>query len=218
MTTTTITTTTMMMMIRDELQSLLNTPVISSTLDFLRHFTLFFFLPIGVVVTLAVVAASIVSRLYKALFSRYATPEELYDEALSLLKKSDASKDRRKALSNLHLVIQLKREFTTAYIVLATELFYGELKQAADEYRDRRKQESQTRYGTSLRQRRNVQTQSTNSSDALEECQQVIQQGLSVDPTNKSLIKLQSELNLVKRYGTNSIHTQMLNVGSFGWR
>ena len=209
MTTTTIT---------DELQSLLNTPVISSTLDFLRHFTLFFFLPIGVVVTLAVVAASIVSRLYKALFSRYATPEELYDEALSLLKKSDASKDRRKALSNLHLVIQLKREFTTAYIVLATELFYGELKQAADEYRDRRKQESQTRYGTSLRQRRNVQTQSTNSSDALEECQQVIQQGLSVDPTNKSLIKLQSELNLVKRYGANSIHTQMLNVGSFGWR
>ena len=216
MTTTTITTTTMM--IRDELQSLLNTPVISSTLDFLRHFTLFFFLPIGVVVTLAVVAASIVSRLYKALFSRYATPEELYDEALSLLKKSDASKDRRKALSNLHLVIQLKREFTTAYIVLATELFYGELKQAADEYRDRRKQESQSRYGASLRQRRNVQTQSTNSSDALEECQQVIQQGLSVDPTNKSLIKLQSELNLVKRYGANSIHTQMLNVGSFGWR
>ena len=216
MTTTTITTTTMM--IRDELQSLLNTPVISSTLDFLRHFTLFFFLPIGVVVTLAVVAASIVSRLYKALFSRYATPEELYDEALSLLKKSDASKDRRKALSNLHLVMQLKREFTTAYIVLATELFYGELKQAADEYRDRRKQESQSRYGASLRQRRNVQTQSTNSSDALEECQQVIQQGLSVDPTNKSLLKLQSELNLVKRYGTNSIHTQMLNVGSFGWR
>mmetsp|Transcript_13949 Transcript_13949/g.23724 ORF Transcript_13949/g.23724 Transcript_13949/m.23724 type:complete len:217 (-) Transcript_13949:164-814(-) len=216
MTTTTTTTTTMM--IRDELQSLLNTPVISSTLDFLRHFTLFFFLPIGVVVTLAVVAASIVSRLYKALFSRYATPEELYDEALSLLKKSDASKDRRTALSNLHLVMQLKREFTTAYIVLATELFYGELKQAADEYRDRRKQESQSRYGASLRQRRNVQTQSTNSSDALEECQQVIQQGLSVDPTNKSLLKLQSELNLVKRYGTNSIHTQMLNVGSFGWR
>mmetsp|Transcript_20979 Transcript_20979/g.26783 ORF Transcript_20979/g.26783 Transcript_20979/m.26783 type:complete len:218 (-) Transcript_20979:61-714(-) len=217
MTTTTITTTTTMM-IRDELQSLLNTPVISSTLDFLRHFTLFFFLPIGVVVTLAVVAASIVSRLYKALFSRYATPEELYDEALSLLKKSDASKDRRKALSNLHLVMQLKREFTTAYIVLATELFYGEIKQAADEYRDRRKLESQSRYGASLRQRRNVQTQSTNSSDALEECQQVIQQGLSVDPTNKSLLKLQSELNLVKRYGTNSIHTQMLNVGSFGWR
>ena len=206
------------MMIRDELQSLLNTPVISSTLDFLRHFTLFFFLPIGVVVTLAVVAAAIVSRLYKALFSRYATPEELYDEALSLLKKSDASKDRRKALSNLHLVMQLKREFTTAYIVLATELFYVELKQAADEYRDRRKLESQSRYGASLRQRRNVQTQSTNSSDAMEECQQVIQQGLSVDPTNKSLLKLQSELNLVKRYGTNSIHTQMLNVGSFGWR
>mmetsp|Transcript_15741 Transcript_15741/g.23367 ORF Transcript_15741/g.23367 Transcript_15741/m.23367 type:complete len:216 (+) Transcript_15741:64-711(+) len=215
MTTTTTTTT---MMIRDELQSLLNTPVISSTLDFLRHFTLFFLLPICVVVTLAVVAASIVSQLYKALFSRYATPEELYDEALGLLKKSDASKDRRKALSNLHLVIQLKREFTTAYIVLATELFYGELKQAADEHRDRRKQESQSRYGTSLRQRRNVQTQSTNSSDALEECQQVIQQGLSVDATNKSLLKLQSELNLVKRYGTNSIHTQMLNVGSFGWR
>mmetsp|Transcript_9733 Transcript_9733/g.14518 ORF Transcript_9733/g.14518 Transcript_9733/m.14518 type:complete len:216 (+) Transcript_9733:71-718(+) len=215
MTTTTTATT---MMIRDELQSLLNTPVISSTLDFLRHFTLFFLLPIGVVVTLAVVAASIVSQLYKALFSRYATPEELYDEALSLLKKSDASKDRQKALSNLHLVIQLKREFIKAYIVLATELFYGEIKQAADEYRDRRKRDSQSRYGTSLRQRRNVQAQSTNSSDALEECQQVIQQGLSVDPTNKSLLKLQSELNLVKRYGTNSIHTQMLNVGSFGWR
>eukprot|EP00984_Skeletonema_dohrnii_P011897 scaffold4776_cov82-Skeletonema_dohrnii-CCMP3373.AAC.3 len=215
MTTTTTATT---MMIRDELQSLLNTPVISSTLDFLRHFTLFFLLPIGVVVTLAVVAASIVSQLYKALFSRYATPEELYDEALSLLKKSDASKDRQKALSNLHLVIQLKREFIKAYIVLATELFYGELKNAADEYRDRRKQESQNRYGTSLRQRRNVQTQSTNSSNALVECEQVIQQGLAVDPTNKSLLKLQSELNLVKRYGTNSIHTQMLNVGSFGWR
>lgn len=212
-------TSTTTMMIRDELQSLMNTPVISSTFDFLRHFVLFFLLPIGVVVTLAVVAAAIVSRLYNALFSRYATPEELFDEALRLLKKNDASTDRQKALRNLHLVIQLKRDYTEAYTVLATELFYGELKHAADETLDRRKLESQSRYGQSLSNRRSRQTNSTNAPPAvLEECQQVLQQGLSVDPTNKSLLKLQSELKLVKRYGTNSIHTQMLNVGSFGWR
>ena len=214
-----------MMAIRNELLSLINAPVISSTKDFLRHFALFFFLPIAVVVALAVVAAAAVSRLYKALFSRYATPEELYGDALRMLKKNDTSiKDRQKALSNLHHVIKLKREFMNAYIVLATELFYGELKNADDEYRDRRKQESQNRYGQSLRYRRSGQTtrRSTNenntSTAALEECQQVIQRGLSVDPSNKSLLKLQSELNLVRRYGTNSMHTQMLNVGSFGWR
>ncbi|KAL7432336.1 hypothetical protein ACHAXM_003059 [Skeletonema potamos] len=205
---TTMTKTTTAMIIRDELQSFVNIPLISSTYDFLRHFVLFFLLPIGVVVLSAVVAAATVSRLHAALFSRYATPEELYDKALCLLK-SDTSKDRQKALSNLHLVIQLKSEFIQAYILLATELFYGELKNADNEYRDRR------RYAPSLRQRTSRQT--TNSS-ALDECQQVIQQGLSVDPTNKSLLKLQSELNLVKRYGTSSVHTQMLNVGSFGWR
>ena len=210
------------MAIRNELLSLINAPVVSSTKDFLRHFALFFFLPIAVVVALAVVAAAVVSRLYKALFSRYATPEELYNDALRMLKKNDTPmKDRQKALSNLHHVIKLRREFMNAYIVLATELFYGELKNADDEYRDRRKQESQNRYGQSLRYRRSRQTtRSTNitSTAALEECQQIIRQGLSVDPSNKSLLKLQSELNLVKRYGTNSTHTQMLNVGSFGWR
>ena len=210
------------MAIRNELLSLINAPVVSSTKDFLRHFALFFFLPIAVVVALAVVAAAVVSRLYKALFSRYATPEELYNDALRMLKKNDTPmKDRQKALSNLHHVIKLRREFMNAYIVLATELFYGELKNADDEYRDRRKQESQNRYGQSLRYRRSRQTtRSTNitSTAALEECQQIIRQGLSVDPSNKSLLKLQSELNLVKRYGTNSMHTQMLNVGSFGWR
>ena len=214
-----MTSTSTTMMIRDELQSLMNTPVISSTFDFLRHFVLFFLLPIGVVVTLAVVAAAIVSRLYNALFSRYATPEELFNEALRLLKKNDASIDRQKALRNLHLVIQLKSDYKEAYTVLATELFYGELKNAADENRDRRKRESQSRYGQSMRYRRSRQTNTTNSSPAaIEECQQVIHQGLSVDPSNKSLLKLQAELNLVKRYGTNSNHTQMLNVGSFGWR
>ena len=207
--------------IRNELQSLMSIPVISSTVDFLRHFALFFLLPIGVVVTLAVAAAAIVSRLFKVLFSRYSTPEELYEDALRMLKKN---KDRQQALDNLHLVIKLKREFIQAYIVLATELFYGELTNAADDYRDRRKQESQSRHGQLLRYRRMGQTRSTNNSsgradsDDLEECQQVIQQGLSVDPSNKSLLKLQSELKLVKRYGTNSTHTQMLNVGSFGWR
>jgi len=200
------------MMISGELQSLMNIPFISSTYDFLRHFALFFLLPIGVVVLSAVVAAATVSRLHQALFSRYATPEELYDKALCLLK-NNTSKDRQKALSNLHLVIQLKSEFIQAYIVLATELFYGELTNADNEYRDRRKQG-----GPSLRQRRSRQTQSTKSSPPLEECEQVIQQGLSVDPSNKSLLKLQSELNLVKRHGTSSAHTQMLNVGSFGWR
>ena len=208
------------MAIRNELLSLMDAPVVSSTKDFLRHFALFFFLPIAVVVALAVVAAAVVSRLYKALFSRYATPEELYDDALRMLKKNDTPiKDRQKALSNLHHVIKLKREFMNAYIVLATELFYGELKNADDEYRDRRKQESQNRYGQSLRYRRRESRQTTlTSTDALDECQRVITQGLSVDPSNKSLLKLQSELNLVKRYGTNSTHTQMLNVGSFGWR
>lgn len=214
--TSTSTTTTMM----SELQSFfIHTQVISSTFDFLRHFVLFFLLPIGVVITLAIVAAAIVSRLYKAFFSRFATPEELFDEALRLLKKNDASKDRQKALRNLHLLIKLKSDYKEAYIVLATELFYGELKNAADEKQDRRKRESQSRDGQSLSYRRSQQTNSTNDSPAaLEECQKIIQQGLSIEPTNKSLLKLQSELNLVKRYGTNPIHTQMLNVGSFGWR
>mmetsp|Transcript_26158 Transcript_26158/g.37342 ORF Transcript_26158/g.37342 Transcript_26158/m.37342 type:complete len:218 (+) Transcript_26158:168-821(+) len=212
-------TTTIMRRDEDELHSLMNIPVISSTFDFLRHFVLFFLLPIGIVVTLAVVAAAIFSRLYNALFSRYATPEELFDEALRLLKKNDASKDRQKALRNLRLVIKLKSDYMNAYTLLATELFYGELKHAADENQDRRKRESQSRYGHSLTNSRSRQTTSTNNSPvALEECQQVIQQGLSIDSANISLLKLQSELNLVKRYGTNSIHTQMLNVGSFGWR
>ena len=124
-----------MMIIRDELQSLMSIlPLFNNTYEFARHFALFFLLPIGFVVVAAVAAAAIVSQLHKALFSRYATPEELFDEALCLLKNDrSTSKDRQKAMISLHLVIKLKSEFVRAYIVLATELFYGELKHADNE-------------------------------------------------------------------------------------
>ena len=185
----------------------MNLPVISSTVDFLYEFMLFFFLPIGVVITVAIFAAWVVSCLYKYLFSRYATPEELYEEAMLLLKK-DTTKDRRKALSNLRLVIQLRRDFMNAYIVLATELFYGELQIESEEYRERG--------GALLRRKKSTSLSTPNL--LLEECQKVIHRGLSFDPSNKTLLKLKTELKLVECYGLRSNHVQMLSIGSFGWR
>lgn len=198
----------------DLLQSLLAIPFIRDSVEFLHHFVLFFLLPVGVVVVSAVVCAVLVSRLYKATFSRYATPEELYDEALTLLKKDCTSKQRKKALNNLRLVLKLKRHFSEAYVVLATELFYGELKHMDDS--DEPKYHTQNSRSSSgggsglLRQRRSQHIQ---SHPAVEECQEIIEQGLSIDPTDKRLLNLQIELNLVKKYGTSSIHTQMLNFG-----
>lgn len=199
----------------DLLQSLLAIPFIRDSVEFLHHFVLFFLLPVGVVVASAVFCAVLVSRLYKATFSRYATAEELYDEALTLLKKDCTSKQRKKALNNLRLVLKLKRHFIKAYVVLATELFYGELKHMDDS--DSRygqtyhTQNSRSRSGggssESLRQRRKNQQH-----PAVEECQEIIELGLLIDPTDKRLLNLQTELNLVKRYGM-SIHTQMLNFG-----
>ena len=199
----------------DLLQSLLAIPFIRDSVEFLHHFVLFFLLPVGVVIASAVVCAVLVSRLYKATFSRYATPEELYDEALTLLKKDCTSKQRKKALNNLRLVLKLKRHFSEAYVVLATELFYGELKHRDDS--DEPKYHTQNSRSSSgggssgsLRQRRSQHIQ---SHPAVEECQEIIEQGLSIDPTDKRLLNLQTELNLVQRYGTSSIHTQMLNFG-----
>lgn len=200
----------------DLLQSVLAVPFIRDSVEFLHHFVLFFLLPVGVVVASAVFCAVLVSRLYKVTLSRYATPEELYDEALTLLKKDCTSKQRKKALNNLRLVLKLKRHFIKAYVVLATELFYGELKHTDDsdsryeqKYHTQNNSRSSSSSG-SLRQRRNQHIQ---SHPAVEECQEIIEQGLSIDPTDKRLLNLQTELNLVKRYGTSSIHTQMLNFG-----
>lgn len=199
----------------DLLQSLLAIPFIRDSVEFLHHFVLFFLLPVGVVIGSAFFCAVLVSRLYKATFSRYATPEELYDEALTLLKKDCTSKQRKKALNNLRLVLKLKRHFILAYVVLATELFYGELKHMDDS--DEPKYHTQNGRSSSgggssglLRQRRSQHIQ---SHPAIEECQEIIEQGLSIDPTDKRLLNLQTELNLVKRYGTSSIHTQMLKLG-----
>lgn len=202
----------------DLLQSVLAIPFIRDSVEFLHHFVLFFLLPVGVVVASAVFCAVLVSRLYKATFSRYATPEELYGEALTLLKKDCTSKQRKKALNNLRLVLKLKRHFIKAYVVLATELFYGELKQKDDSdppyeqkhHTQNSRSSSSGGSSGSLRQRRNQHIQ---SHPAVEECQEIIEQGLSIDPTDKRLLNLQTELNLVKRYGTSSIHTQMLNFG-----
>jgi hypothetical protein len=201
----------------DLLQSVLAIPVIRDSVEFLHHFVLFFLLPVGVVVASAVFCAMMVSRLYNATFSRYATPEELYDEALALLKKDCTSKQRKKALNNLRLVLKLKRHFIKAYVVLATELFYGELKHI-DDSDSRYEQKYHMQYSSSssggssgsLRQRRSQHIQ---SHPAVEECQEIIEQGLSIDPTDKRLLNLQTELKLVQRYGTNSSHTQMLNFG-----
>ena len=217
------------------------------TLDFLRHFFFFFLVPIASVVLCAILAASIAGSIHRRYIARYATPEELLDDAKNQLKKdnrrsskqprgidiirgiSDGS--RRRALDRLRVVIRLQPDMLEAYIILVTELFYGdilssEVDVSKKKYDKKYSQSQRTRGTTSTntstaRQRKGRHLNATNSntlSQELMECQDIIKQGLSFDAKNESLLKLQNEVKLVKQYGTVGTHMNMINVGSFGWR
>lgn len=108
--------------------------------DFFHHFAFFFLLPIATVVASALVAASVARSLHRALFSRFATPDELLESALVRLKKDEHSRkgcdrsflaSRKKTLDKLRLVIQLKPDRMKAYTVLATELLYEDINNSA---------------------------------------------------------------------------------------
>lgn len=57
------------------------------TLEFLHHFAVFFLLPIVTILFSALVAAALTKQIYGTYFGRYATPKELLDEAIGILKK-----------------------------------------------------------------------------------------------------------------------------------
>ena len=201
------------------------------TFEFLRHFTVFFILPIVTIVCCAYVSAVLARFLYLKLFARYATPQELLDGALIQLKKSEQSSkggsrnsiaSRDGALDALRLVIKLdpvkvfsnSNDIMKPFIVLATELFYGEINDMngkSDCLRNRKASGNNTtrrRRGQTSQQ----QKESNNStSPKLIECQDVIQKGLAIDPQNNSLLKLQNELGLIRQYGKT--HITMLKAG-----
>ena len=120
--------------------------------------------------------------------------------------------NRNRALDNLRLVVRLDPRMIKGYAVLAKELLYGEINNGL---KNRNKKEHTH---NSLRQRQGLLQHLDNvSSPDLIECKEIISKGLSIEPTNDSLLKLQSELDLVIKYGRNNIQTRMMNVGSFGW-
>ena len=205
------------------------------TLDFLRHFFFFFLVPIASVVLCAILAASIAGSIHRRYIARYATPEEILDDAKNQLKKdnrrsskqprgidiirgiSDGS--RRRALDRLRVVIRLQPDMLEAYIILVTELFYGDI--LSTEVDVSKKKHDKKYNNSTARQRKGRHLNATNSntlSQELMECQDIIKQGLSFDAKNESLLKLQNEVKLVKQYGTVGTHMNMINVGSFGWR
>ena len=279
-------------------------PFLIHLLDFLHHFTFFFLLPFVAIVFSAFVAAALVLRLHRALFGRYATPQELLEDALGLLKKDGwamsaivadgnsngagrrrkpfqlssfprttmaqpnssrwkrffpsnerpCSPNRKRALDTLRLVIQLQPDMIKAYVVLATELFYGELHHSEknNHQKEPKHQQLTSKMGIKLQrimggerivplfensfsfstpsslksttgddrsQTKTAMQQYTqqNLSPSLAECQEVIEQGLTIDPTNDALLKLQSELLVVMKFGKSGVHAKMMSVGSFGW-
>ena len=194
-------------------------PFITNSIEFIRHFVLFFLLPIFTVILLAFVSAAIAQYIYKKIFARYATPQELLEDALSQLK-DNKSYSRDKALETLRLVIQLHPEkafsgnddmIMKPYIILANELFYGYIQDGNSKTERRRMKE----YNTTRRRRITTQQQCIDS-PTLVECQDIIQQGLDINPQNNSLLKLQSEVQLIMQYGMNESHVKMLNAGYMG--
>lgn len=120
--------------------------------------------------------------------------------------------NRNRALDNLRLVVRLDPRMIKGYAVLAKELLYGEINNGLKS----RNKKDYTH--NSLRQRQGLLQHLDNvSSPDLIECKEIISKGLSIEPTNDSLLKLQSELDLVMKYGRNNVQTRMMNVGSFGW-
>ena len=122
---------------------------ITNTLDFLNHFVVGFVFPIAVVVLAAVIAAAVVGKLRSTLFARYATPQQLLDNAMNQLKKYEGRKgkpgllfatNRERALDTLKYVIQSEPDMLKPHVVLATELFYGEVN---DDWKRRRDHDRQ---------------------------------------------------------------------------
>eukprot|EP00804_Cyclotella_cryptica_P009348 CCRYP_009005-RE/>CCRYP_009005-RE protein AED:0.47 eAED:0.47 QI:20/0.5/0.33/1/0/0.33/3/0/182 len=155
-------------------------PPLQHAVDFVQDFLLNFLLPLLVILFAALSVTVLCLRLRQAIFGRYATPTELLDEAITLLKKSGnvgsgvvvtnenikakrscpeastnnklgqffltsnpSSDSRQRALDNLRLVIQLDPNMIQAYVVLANELFYGEINYDSKiEYRNRAEKNS----------------------------------------------------------------------------
>ena len=195
-------------------------PFITNSIEFLRHFILFFLLPIFTVILLAFVSAAIARYIYKKIFAKYATPKELLEDSLNQLK-DNKSWSRDRSLDTLRLVIQLHPEkafkgnddmIMKPYIILANELFYGYIQDGNSKIERRRIKENNT---TRLRRRGKTQQQCIDS-PTLVECQDIIQQGLDINPQNDSLLKLQTEVQLIKQYGMNESHIKMLNAGYMG--
>lgn len=212
-------------------------PFLINTFGFFRHFILFFLLPIALVVFSALVAAALARRIHRRLFARYATPEELFEDAVTRLKngerrggaasnpRASSFAGRERALETLRLVIRLRPDMMKAYSVLATELFYGDLNNPESGESDKRHERRRIANKQSVlrvRRRAAPTTEQThdvtnNLSPALIECEAIVSQGLRVDGKDQSLLKLQNELKLINQYGRNGAHVKMMNVGSFGW-
>ena len=207
-------------------------PGVIHTFEFLRHFTVFFILPIVTIICCAYVSAVLARFLYLKLFARYATPQELLDGALIQLKKSEQSSkggsrnsvaSRDGALDTLRLVIKLdpakvfsnSDDIMKPFIVLATALFYGEINNDMNGKNDSLRNRKASGNNTTRRRRGQTSQQQNESNNnlpsALIECQDVIQKGLAIDPQNDSLLKLQNELGLIRQYGKT--HITMLKAG-----
>ncbi|KAL7485118.1 hypothetical protein ACHAW6_010736 [Cyclotella cf. meneghiniana] len=233
-------------------------PPLQYAVDFVEDFLLNFLLPLLVILLAALLATALFLRLQRAIFGRYATPKELLDEALALLKKNGTvgcgvvatnetihakrsciktsatnklaqilltgtppSDSRERALDNLRMVIQLDPDMIQAYEILAKELLYGEINDVSKIENKNRPEKSSIQYPTtnsSLRHRRGlIQQLDISPSPNLAECRDTIKKGLLINPMNQSLLKLESELHLVMKYGRSNAQTRMMNVGSFGW-
>ena len=130
------------------------------------------------------------------------------------------SESHQRALDNLRLVIQIDPKMLKGYTLLAKELLYREVNKEDKSYKGRHNNMNSIQNASidnSLRRRRVIMQQIDNTTPSLVECKEIIRRGLSLEPANESLLKLQSELNLVMKYGRNNAQTKMMKVGSFGW-
>ncbi|KAL3826605.1 hypothetical protein ACHAXA_010530 [Cyclostephanos tholiformis] len=198
-------------------------PIFVHTVQFLKHFFLFFLLPIAAVVLSALVAAALVRMVQRALFARFASPEELLEDALRQLKKTDnsvrskygpsAAYRREKALDILRLVIRKRPESIRPYIVLGTELLYRHINGGAGRNERISTHRVKSTYDARLIRRGAQITEAPQ----LAECKQIIERGLLLDPNNESLLTLQGELRLVNEYGLHGAQTRMIKIGRLDW-
>ena len=202
-------------------------PFILNSYEFIQHFALFFLIPIGTIVISAFILGAIVRYIYLKLFARYATPQELLDDALNQMKKGR----RSRALDTLRLIIKLQPDkcfssngdMMKPYIALATELFHMGINNnndAGDCKQRKRRSKENNNIGRRRSRLKTTQQHDKESNDNLSptliECQDIILQGLCLDPQNESLLKLQTEVQLIKQYGRNDAHLKMLRAGWVG--